>query len=164
MKTAGITGHVLFPGSAKGPLLKLTAPLSFWGGVDPQTGEIILASHPERGRNVKGTILVLGEPIGSSSSSYIMLELIHNAVAPAAVVLGQRDAILIVGCLVARELGYFAAENVEVSLSIEPSWANIADKLAYGLLDGAMILPPLALALRLGLSGSAGPERISLSM
>ena len=62
--------------------------------------------------------------------------------------------------IIARELGYFAAENIEVALSVEPSWANIADKLSYGLLDGAMILPPLALALRLGLSGSGGPETI----
>ncbi len=59
--------------------------------------------------------------------------------------------------IVAQELGYFAAEDLEVRLSLEPSWANIADKLAYGLLDGAMMLPPLALALRLGLSGSGGP-------
>jgi two-component system, oxyanion-binding sensor len=62
--------------------------------------------------------------------------------------------------IIAKELGHFAAEGLDVALSVEPSWANIADKLAYGLLDGAMILPPLALALRLGLSGSAGPERI----
>jgi ABC-type nitrate/sulfonate/bicarbonate transport system substrate-binding protein len=62
--------------------------------------------------------------------------------------------------IVGRELGYFAAENIEVSLSVEPSWANIADKLSWGLLDGAMMLPPLALALRLGLSGSGGPEAI----
>ena len=62
--------------------------------------------------------------------------------------------------IIARELGYFAAENIEVALSVEPSWANIADKLSYGLLDGAMMLPPLALALRLGLSGSGGPDAI----
>lgn len=62
--------------------------------------------------------------------------------------------------IAARELGYFAAENVEVALSVEPSWANIADKLSYGLIDGAMLLPPLALALRLGLSGAGGPEPI----
>lgn len=62
--------------------------------------------------------------------------------------------------IVARELGYFSAENVEVALSVEPSWANIADKLAFGLFDGAMLLPPLALALQLGLSGGGGPEAI----
>jgi two-component system, oxyanion-binding sensor len=60
----------------------------------------------------------------------------------------------------AQECGYFAGEGLEVALSVEPSWANIADKLCYGLLDGAMLLPPLALALRFGLSGSAGPEKI----
>ena len=38
-------------------------------------------------------------------------------------------------------------------LSIEPSWANIADKLTYGLLDAAVMLPPLALASALGLRG-----------
>jgi NitT/TauT family transport system ATP-binding protein/nitrate/nitrite transport system substrate-binding protein len=62
--------------------------------------------------------------------------------------------------IVARELGYFTGEDLDVALSVEPSWANIADKLAYGLLDGAMMLPPLALALQLGLSGSSGPEAI----
>jgi two-component system, oxyanion-binding sensor len=62
--------------------------------------------------------------------------------------------------IVARELGYFAAENIEVTLSVEPSWANIADKLSYGLLDGAMLLPPLALAMQLGLRDSGGPEAI----
>ena len=62
--------------------------------------------------------------------------------------------------IIARERGYFAAEDIEVALSLEPSWANIADKLAYGLLDGAMMLPPLALALGLGLSGGGGPEAI----
>ncbi len=62
--------------------------------------------------------------------------------------------------IIAQECGYFAGEGLDVALSVEPSWANIADKLCYGLLDGAMLLPPLALALRFGLSGSAGPEKI----
>jgi NitT/TauT family transport system ATP-binding protein/nitrate/nitrite transport system substrate-binding protein len=35
----------------------------------------------------------------------------------------------------------------------EPSWANIADKLAYGFLDAAVIVPPLAFAIELGLRG-----------
>jgi NitT/TauT family transport system ATP-binding protein/nitrate/nitrite transport system substrate-binding protein len=51
--------------------------------------------------------------------------------------------------------GLFAAEGVEVRLQVEPSWANIADKLAWGALDGAVMLPPLAIAMALGLRGPA---------
>jgi two-component system, oxyanion-binding sensor len=55
--------------------------------------------------------------------------------------------------LVAATRGLFASRGLDVQLSIEPSWANIADKLAYGLLDAAIMLPPLALAATLGLRG-----------
>jgi NitT/TauT family transport system ATP-binding protein/nitrate/nitrite transport system substrate-binding protein len=55
--------------------------------------------------------------------------------------------------VVAEAEGLFAAEGLHVSLSIEPSWANIADKLSYGALDAAVILPPLAIAIAAGLRG-----------
>jgi predicted aconitase with swiveling domain len=131
MSTRSVPGRVLYPGSAEGPLLKLSAPLSFWGGVDPASGDIILGSHPERGRNVRGTVLVLPEPIGSSSSSYVLLELIHNGAAPAALLLGEPDAILIVGCLVARELGLRAPPVLhcprEVLTSLPEGQALVAE-------------------------------------
>ena len=50
--------------------------------------------------------------------------------------------------------GLFAAEGLAVTLSVEPSWANIADKLCFGALDAAVILPPLALAIAAGLRGA----------
>ena len=49
--------------------------------------------------------------------------------------------------------GLFEAEGVRVALSVEASWANVADKLTYGLLDAAVMLPPLAIAMTLGLRG-----------
>ncbi len=49
--------------------------------------------------------------------------------------------------------GMFAAAGVEVDLAVEPSWANVADKLSWGLLDGAVMLSPLAIAMSLGLRG-----------
>jgi NitT/TauT family transport system ATP-binding protein/nitrate/nitrite transport system substrate-binding protein len=55
--------------------------------------------------------------------------------------------------LLAAETGVFARHGCEVAISVEPSWANIADKLSYGLLDGAVMLPPLALACARGLRG-----------
>jgi predicted aconitase with swiveling domain len=98
----------LFPGEAEGALFVLTAPLSFWGGVSAVTGAIVDARHPQHGANVAGRILVLPEPIGSSSSSAVLLELIRVGRAPSGIVLGRADAILVVGCLAARELGWRA--------------------------------------------------------
>lgn len=59
--------------------------------------------------------------------------------------------------IVAHEFGFFAEEGVDSELSVEPSWANIADKLAYGFLDAAVVVPPLAFAISLGLRGHAQP-------
>jgi two-component system, oxyanion-binding sensor len=53
--------------------------------------------------------------------------------------------------ILAQAQGLFAAEGLSVELQIEASWANLADKLAYGLLDAAILLPPLALAMSMGL-------------
>ncbi|MEB8512830.1 ABC transporter substrate-binding protein, partial [Acidithiobacillus ferriphilus] len=55
--------------------------------------------------------------------------------------------------IVAREYGFFADAGLEADIAVEPSWANIADKLAYGMLDAAVILGPLAIAMGLGLRG-----------
>jgi two-component system, oxyanion-binding sensor len=59
--------------------------------------------------------------------------------------------------IVAGEFGFFADEGLSVALSVEPSWANVADKLAYGALNAAVIVPPLAFAVSLGLRGPAEP-------
>lgn len=98
----------LLPGPASGPVMRLSAPLSFWGGVDPNSGRIIQVRHPECGQTIGGRILCLPATIGSSSSSAVLLELIRLGIAPAALVMGTPDAILMIGCLVAREMGWTA--------------------------------------------------------
>jgi ABC-type nitrate/sulfonate/bicarbonate transport system substrate-binding protein len=57
---------------------------------------------------------------------------------------------------VAVQRGLFRELGLRVELSVEASWANIVDKLSYGLLDAASMPPPLALAASLGLRGPAG--------
>ena len=59
--------------------------------------------------------------------------------------------------IIAHEFGFFAEEGIEAEIVVEPSWANIADKLIFGFLDAAVILPPLAFAIDLGRRGSAQP-------
>jgi predicted aconitase with swiveling domain len=92
--------------AASGPALLLTAPISFWGGVDPKTGRIADVRHPQHGTNITGTVLFLPGTIGSSSASAVLLELVHAGRAPAAIVLHEPDAILLLGLIVAREMGW----------------------------------------------------------
>ena len=102
-----LKGTIVHPGPpAEGRLLVLEKPISFWGGVDPLTGAIMDPRHPRHGEQLGGRVLVMERTIGSSSSSAVMLELLRNRVAPAAIVVGRTDAILLLGILVAQELGY----------------------------------------------------------
>jgi len=110
-----VKGRVLIEGKGEGALLRLAAPLSFWGGVDPKTGRVSDPRHPQHGMSVAGTVLALAEPRGSSSSSAIMLELIARGLAPAALLLGEVDAILTLGIVVAREMGHATLPALELA-------------------------------------------------
>jgi len=107
--------RVLVAAAGVGPLLRLRAPISFWGGVDPVAGTVADPRHPDHGRSIAGTVLLVPAAVGSSSSSAIMLELLREGTAPAAIVLGRADAILALGAVVGRELGYAPISIVELS-------------------------------------------------
>jgi NitT/TauT family transport system ATP-binding protein/nitrate/nitrite transport system substrate-binding protein len=66
--------------------------------------------------------------------------------------------------VLAEAEGLFAAAGLAVSLQIEPSWANVADKLAWGLLDAAIMLPPLVLAMAGGLRGPKVALRVPMGI
>ena len=98
--------EVLLTGpAAVAPALALTAPISFWGGVDPKTGLVADPRHPERGQSITGKVLFVPETVGSSSAAAILLELVHSGRAPVAIVMHEPDAILLLGLIVAREMG-----------------------------------------------------------
>ena len=96
--------RTLVPGTGRGEILVLDEPLSFWGGLDPATGEVIDFRHPQRGAHVAGRVLVMASGRGSSSSSSVLAEAIRAGAAPAAIVLAEPDPILALGAIVAREL------------------------------------------------------------
>lgn len=99
-----VDGRVLVEGAADGPALVLSEPLSLWGGLDPETGDIIDQRHPQWGQNVTGRVLVMPVGKGSSSASSILLEAVRLGKAPAAILLREPDAILALGAAVAREM------------------------------------------------------------
>ena len=101
-----LQGEVLLDGPAvTGESLVLTAPISFWGGVDPKSGAIADPRHPQHRAEVAGRVLMIPATVGSSSASAILLELVHAKRSPAAIVLHEPDAILLLGLVVAKEMG-----------------------------------------------------------
>jgi uncharacterized protein len=96
--------RALVHGEATGQALVLDEPLSLWGGLEPETGDIIDQRHPQWQANVTGRMLVLPVGKGSSSASSILLEAVRLGTAPAAILLREPDAILALGAAVAREL------------------------------------------------------------
>ena len=104
---SGITslcGRSLVDGAAVGPLLYADVGLSFWGGVDPFSGEVIDRHHPLSGECLAGRVLAIPSGRGSCTGSSVLMELISNGHAPAALVLAEADEILTLGVLVAQTL------------------------------------------------------------
>jgi uncharacterized protein len=88
----------------RGRALVLDEPLSLWGGMDPASGELIDARHPQRGATLSGRVVVMPSARGSSSSASVLAEAVRAGTAPAAIVLGEPDLILAIGAAVAEEL------------------------------------------------------------
>ena len=87
-----------------GRTLVLTEPLSLWGGMDPASGELIDAHHPQRGANLAGRVVVMPSARGSSSSASVLAEAVRAGTAPVAILVGESDLILAIGSAVAEEL------------------------------------------------------------
>lgn len=88
----------------RGRALVLEEPLSLWGGMDPATGELIDAHHPQRGASLAGRIVVMASGRGSSSSASVLAEAVRAGVAPAGILLAEPDLILAIGTAVVEEL------------------------------------------------------------
>jgi uncharacterized protein len=99
-----IIGDPVVPGDSVGQVLNLERPLSFWGGLDPQTGRVTDVHHPQHGLIVTGRVLVMPAGRGSSASSSALLECVRAATAPAALLMHHVDPILPIGAAVAIEL------------------------------------------------------------
>jgi predicted aconitase/predicted aconitase with swiveling domain len=103
-RPTSLTGRSLVAGAAQGALLFADVGLSFWGGVDPYSGEVIDRHHPLSGEHLAGQVLAIPSGRGSCTGSSVLMELISNGHAPAALVLAEPDEILTLGVLVAQTI------------------------------------------------------------
>ena len=99
-----IEGQAVVSGDGTGRLLVSAEPLSFWGGYDSQTGEIIDRRHPLSGSIAKGRVLALPATIGSSTTTAVLLEAVRAGTAPAAILTIGVDSFLALASVVAHEM------------------------------------------------------------
>ena len=99
-----LSARFILSGHAEGEVLAAREPLSFWGGVDPATGQVIDVHHPLSGQNMAGRILVMPGTRGSCTGSGVLLDMVLNGHAPAALVFCEPEDVVTLGALIAAEM------------------------------------------------------------
>jgi predicted aconitase with swiveling domain len=99
-----VRGTPVVPGAASGEALVSREPLSFWGGYDHRTGDIIDRRHPLAGQNAAGRVLVLPYARGSSTTTAVLLEALRAGTAPAAILTTGVETFFALAAVVAGEM------------------------------------------------------------
>ena len=97
-----LKGRKIFKGIAEGEAIVTKDGISFYGGVDPDTGKVVEVGHELEGQSITGKILVFPSGKGSTVGSYTMYRMKKNNMAPAAIVNEQIDTIIAVGCIISE--------------------------------------------------------------
>jgi predicted aconitase with swiveling domain len=95
-------GRSIYTGSAQGQALVTRMGISFFGGVDPQTGVVVEKGHELEGQSIVGKVLVFPTGKGSTVGSYTLYRLKKSGLAPAAILNGSCETITAVGCIIAE--------------------------------------------------------------
>ncbi len=97
-----LKGRVIYKGTAEGEALTTMQPISFYGGVDPNTSEVLEKGHDLQGKNVKGKILVFPNGKGSTVGSYTLYRMKKNGTAPLAIINKDCETIIAVGAIISE--------------------------------------------------------------
>jgi predicted aconitase with swiveling domain len=97
-----LRGRSIFHGSTQGEALVSAQPISFFGGVDPETGIVVERGHPLEGQHITGKILIFPTGKGSTVGSYTLYRLKKNGFAPRAILNENCETIIAVGCIIAE--------------------------------------------------------------
>ncbi|MGW8288703.1 MAG: DUF126 domain-containing protein [Candidatus Bathyarchaeia archaeon] len=97
-----LKGRIISKGIAEGEALTTTMPISFYGGVDPETSEILEKGHELQGKQIKGKILVFPNGKGSTVGSYTLYRLKKGGVAPAGIINRDCETVVAVGAIISE--------------------------------------------------------------
>ena len=97
-----LQGRSIFGGSAQGEALVTSQAISFFGGIDPETGTVVERGHELEGQSIAGKVLVFPTGKGSTVGSHTLYRLKHNGHAPLAILNAECETITAVGCIIAE--------------------------------------------------------------
>ncbi|UCC91936.1 MAG: DUF126 domain-containing protein [Candidatus Aenigmatarchaeota archaeon] len=95
-------GRKIFGGKAEGEALVSKEGISFYGGVDPDTGVVTERGHPLEGQDVSGKVLVFPVGKGSTVGSYTIYRLKKNGKAPSAIINRECETVVAVGAIISE--------------------------------------------------------------
>ena len=95
-----LKGRRVVGGHAEGEALISRDPVSFYGGVDPETGLVVEPGHAVEGECVTGKVFVFPTGKGSTVGSYVIYRMSKLGTAPAALVNSETEAIIATGCVI----------------------------------------------------------------
>jgi len=97
-----LKGRRIFGGKAKGNAVVSREAVSFFGGVNPDTGVVEEEGHPLQGRSVSGRVLVFPQGKGSTVGSYTLYRMKKTGTAPIAILNRECETIVAVGAIIAE--------------------------------------------------------------
>ena len=97
-----LVGRVISKGIAEGEALSTSQPLSFYGGVNPDTGVIIEKEHELQGKRMTGKILAFPNGKGSTVGSYTLYRMKKKGTAPAGIVNEECETVVAVGAIISN--------------------------------------------------------------
>jgi len=95
-------GRKIFKGKVVGEALVTGDDISFYGGCDPETGEIVEKGHHLEGKSISGKVLIFPSGKGSTVGSYVLYALKKAEKAPLAIVNKVMDPVVAVGCIISE--------------------------------------------------------------
>ena len=97
-----LEGRKIYKGTAEAESIVTKDNISFYGGVDPDTGKVVEVGHELEGQSITGKVLVFPTGKGSTVGSYTIYRMKKNNTAPVAIVNKQIDTIIAVGCIISE--------------------------------------------------------------
>jgi len=97
-----LEGRRVMKGKATGEAMVSSGDISFYGGVDPESGKVVEKGHPLEGKSVSGKILVFPTGKGSTVGSYVLYDMKKRGTAPLAIVNKEIETIVATGAIISE--------------------------------------------------------------